>query len=134
MEVTSKYEARWFRQEKDIYDVYVKCQEKSQKRNLSINFNFNNVKYRKDLEENVSKKPMVFDGYFVHFERLYKSGNDTLLIKCAFGSFDRPEHKYILINRESCRYFVSPPVKTAVNYEAHQKLIELLSSEGTVNV
>ncbi len=134
LEVTSKYEARWLRQEKDIYDVYVKCQEKSQKRNLSINFNFNNVKYRKDLEENVSKKPMVFDGYFVHFERLYKSGNDTLLIKCAFGSFDRPEHKYILINRESCRYFVSPPVKTAVNYEAHQKLIELLSSEGTVNV
>jgi tRNA (guanine-N7-)-methyltransferase len=134
LEVTSKYEARWLRQEKDIYDVYVKCQKNSQERELDINFNFNAVEYTEDLEKNLSKEPMVFDGYFIHFERMYKSGSDTLLVKCAFGSFDRPEHKYILINRESCRYFVSPPVKTLVNYEAHQKLMELLSNEGTVNV
>ena len=133
LEVTSKYEARWLRQEKDIYDVYVKCQKNSQARKLDINFNFNGVKYTEDLGSKLSKKPMVFDDYFVHFERMYKSGKDTLLIKCAFGSFDRPEHKYILINSESCRYFVSPPVKTAVNYKAHQKLMELLSREGTVN-
>ena len=134
LEVTSKYEARWLRQEKDIYDVYVKCQKNSQERELDINFNFNAVEYTEDLENSLSKEPMVFDGYFVHFERMYKSGSDTLLVKCAFGSFDRPEHKYILINSESCRYFVSPPVKTLVNYEAHQKLMELLSNEGTVNV
>ena len=134
LEVTSKYEARWLRQEKDIYDVYVKCQENSQERKLDINFNFNAVKYTEDLENRLSKEPMVFDGYFVHFERIYKSGRDTLLIKCAFGSFDRSEHKYILINSESCRYFVSSPVKTAVNYKAHQKLMEFLSREGTVNV
>ena len=77
---------------------------------------------------------MVFDGYFVHFERIYKSGEEKLLIKCAFGSFDRPEHKYILLNSESCRYFVSPPVKTQVNYEAHKKLMELLSIEGRTDV
>jgi len=134
LEVTSKYEARWLRQEKDIYDVYVKCQENSKERKLHIDFNFNAVKYTKGLENRLSKKPMVFDGYFVHFERLYKNGSDTLLVKCAFGSFDRPEHKYILISNKSCRYFVSPPVKTAVNYEAHQKLMELLSNEGTANV
>jgi len=134
LEVTSKYEARWLRQEKDIYDVYVKCLEDSEEKKLSISFNFNGVKYTKGLEERLSKKAMVFDGFFVHFERMYKSQSGVLLVKCAFGSFDRPEHKYILLDENECRYFVSAPVRTQVNYEAHKKLMELLSSEGEKDV
>jgi len=128
LEVTSKYEARWIKQEKDIYDVYVKCKERSESKKLSIDFNFNTVKYQKGLENSLVKKPQVFDGYFVHFERMYKIGEDSLLIKCAFGSFDRPEHKYILLDKESGRYFVSSPVKTTVNYEAHKKIMELIDN------
>ena len=127
LEITSKYEARWQRQEKDIYDVYVKSKEKSEDKELVLDFNFNIVKYRNGLEEYISKEAMVFDGYFVHFERLYKTEDEKLLIKCAFGSFDRPEHKYIILDKMSCRYFVSPPVKTKVNYEAHKKIMELLN-------
>ena len=134
LEVTSKYEARWLRQEKDIYDVFVKCLEDSEEKRLEIDFNFNAVKYSEGLEERLSKKALVFDGYFVHFERMYKSLSGTLLIKCAFGSFDRPEHKYILLDESGCRYFVSPPVRTQVNYEAHKKLMELLSNEGEKDV
>ncbi len=128
LEVTSKYEARWIKQEKDIYDVYVKCKEISEVKRLDIDFNFNTVKYQKGLENALAKKPQVFDGYFVHFERMYKIGEDRLLVKCAFGSFDRPEHKYILLGKEDCRYFVSEPVKTTVNYEAHKKIMELLNN------
>ncbi|RLA57576.1 MAG: tRNA (guanosine(46)-N7)-methyltransferase TrmB [Epsilonproteobacteria bacterium] len=126
LEITSKYEARWLRQEKDIYDVYVKCQENSEPKVLDIDFNFKTVKYRKYLEDQLPKEALVFEGYFVHFERIYKTKEEALLIKCAFGSFDRPEHKYVLLDRQSCRYFVSPPAKTRVNYEAHSKIIELL--------
>jgi len=127
LEITSKYEARWKRQEKDIYDVYVKCKENSEERKVVLDFNFNIVKYRNDLENDLPKKALVFDGYFVHFERMYKTEDDTLLIKCAFGSFDRPEHKYIILDKNACRYFVSPPVKTTVNFQAHQKIMELLN-------
>lgn len=126
LEVTSKYEARWNRQEKDIYDVHVKCQNVSDIKILKINFNFNIVKYKNGLEDNLSKKAYIYDGYFVHFEHFYKIGSTKLLIKCAFGSFDRPEHKYILVEEDGCRYFVSPPVKTKVNYKAHSKILELL--------
>jgi tRNA (guanine-N7-)-methyltransferase len=127
LEVTSKYEARWIRQEKDIYDVYVRAKEKSQEKTIVRDFNFNIVKYRKSLEECLPKEPMVFDGYFVHFERLYKTDDEQLLIKCAFGSFDRPEHKYIILNKDTCRYFVSSPVRTKVNFQAHLKIMELLN-------
>jgi len=127
LEVISKYEARWKRQEKDIYDVYVVSKENSEKKKLALDFNFNIVKYRDGLEDKISKDALVFNGYFVHFERLYKTEDNTLLIKCAFGSFDRPEHKYILLDKTSCRYFVSAPVKTMVNFEAHKKITELLN-------
>ncbi len=126
LEVTSKYEARWLRQEKDIYDVYVKCTQESAPKEVTIDFNFNDVKYTQDIEEHLPKKALVFEGYFIHFERVYKISEESVLIKCAFGSFDRPEHKYILLEKNSCRYFVSSPVKTAVNFQAHQKLAETL--------
>ncbi|KYJ87413.1 tRNA (guanosine(46)-N7)-methyltransferase TrmB [Sulfurovum riftiae] len=126
LEVTSKYEARWRKQEKDIYDVYVKCNEDSAERDLRIDFNFTSVKYTKNLEERLPKKAVVCDGYFVHFERSYKIGDNALLVKCAFGSFDRPEHKYILIGPDGSRYFASVPVKTTVNQSAHRKILELL--------
>ncbi len=131
LEVTSKYEARWLRQEKDIYDVYVKCTQESAPKEVTIDFNFNDVKYIQGIEERLPKKALVFEGYFIHFERVYKISEESVLIKCAFGSFDRPEHKYILLEKDSCRYFVSPPVRTTVNYQAHQKLAEqIMLTEG----
>jgi tRNA (guanine-N7-)-methyltransferase len=71
LEVTSKYEARWRRQEKDIYDVYVKCTQESAPRDVTIDFNFNDVKYIQGIEESLPKKALVFEGYFIHFERIY---------------------------------------------------------------
>ncbi len=127
LEVTSKYEARWLRMEKDIYDVYVTCKEESPAREALGEFNFNIVKYKNGLEQSLPQKAVVEKDYFVHIERLYKTDDNQLLVKCSFGSFDRPEHKYIFLNENGCRYFASPPVKTSVNYKAHQKLTELLS-------
>ncbi len=135
LEVTSKYEARWLRQEKDIYDVYVKCAQESEDKKVAIDFNFNDVKYTQRIEDRLPQKALVFDGYFIHFERVYKISEQSLLIKCAFGSFDRPEHKYILLEENACRYFVSAPVKTTVNFHAHQKLGEqLMLAKGVTDV
>ena len=128
LEVTSKYEARWLRMEKDIYDVYVTCKEESPAREALGDFNFNIVKYRNGLEQTLPQKALVEEGYFVHIERLYKTDANQLLVKCSFGSFDRPEHKFIFLDESGCRYFALPPVKTSVNYKAHQKLTELLSN------
>ncbi|MDQ7046141.1 MAG: tRNA (guanosine(46)-N7)-methyltransferase TrmB [Sulfurovum sp.] len=131
LEVTSKYEARWLKQDKDIYDVYVKCTQISELKTEKIDFNFNDVKYTFGIEDRLPKKALVFEGYFIHFERVYKLSEQCILIKCAFGSFDRPEHKYILLEEEYCRYFVSPPVKTTVNFKAHEQLaMQIMHAKG----
>lgn len=124
LEVTSKYEARWLRQEKDIYEVHTTSLQDSAIKEETIDFNFNGVKYTQGLEECLPLKALVFEGYFIHFERVYKISQQCVLIKCAFGSFDRPEHKYIVLDQDGCRYFVSSPIKTSVNFQAHQALIE----------
>ena len=128
LEVTSKYEARWKRMQKDIYDLYVTALEYSQPKQNVGDFNFNIVKYRNRIEERLPKNAVVEKDYFVHIERLYKFEDKSLLIKCSFGSFDRPEHKYIICGEEGCRYFGSNPVKTRVNHKAHLRIMELLNN------
>lgn len=126
--ITSKYEARWKRQEKNIYEVHLMSHEYSgaNEKASEIHFSFNNCRYKEGLEERLPSQALMGSDYFVHFERVYKIAEDGLLLRCAFGSFDRPEHKYILIDREGCRYFASNPVKTYVNFQAHQKILEYL--------
>jgi len=127
LEITSKYEARWLRQEKDIYDVYVTCREKSEERVLDFDFSFKDIVYKKEILDKLSYKPQLFEGFFIHFERLFKIEDDAILIKLAFGSFDRPEHKYIYLDKSKVYYFNSSPVKTLTNYKTHLKIMEYLN-------
>jgi len=127
LEVTSKYEARWLKQEKDIYDVYVTCLEESEPRVLDFDFSFKDVLYKKEILDKISYKPALFEGYFMHFERLFKIEEEAILIKLAFGSFDRPEHKYIYLNKTEAYYFNKIPVKTLTNYKTHLKIMEYLN-------
>jgi len=125
--VTSKYEARWKKQEKDIYEVHLHAQEYSAKKLLEIDFSFKSSLYTPNIEKNLPKKAYIDEQFFIHIERVYTIDDRGLLIKCAFGSFDRPEHKYILLSESGCRYYSSLPVKTKANYLAHQKIMEYLT-------
>ncbi len=124
--VTSKYEARWLKQEKDIYDVYVTCAEVSEERVLDFNFSFKELSYKNETLDKISFKPIVFEEAFIHFERVFKIEDDAILIKLAFGSFDRPEHKFIYMSRKETYYYHSNPVKTVTNFKTHLKIMEYL--------
>jgi len=126
LEVTSKYEARWLKQEKDIYDVYVTSTEESEDRIINFNFSFKELSYKDETLDKISFKPILFENSFIHFERVFKIKDDAILIKLAFGSFDRPEHKFIYMDREKTYYFHSNPVKTVTNFKTHLKIMEHL--------
>ena len=126
LEVTSKYEARWLRQEKDIYDIYVKSLCESEEKILKFDFSFNNICYKQELLDKITSKPLIFEDSFIHFERIFTVEEEAILIKLAFGSFDRPEHKFIYMNEREAYYFHSNPVKTFTNYKTHLKIMEYL--------
>lgn len=126
LEVSSKYEDRWIRQNKDIYDVIFTNSINSKMQNLDGDFEFGKV----DESFVLSKfKNTIFkeDNYFVHIERLYKKKSGGVLIRVAFGSFYRPEHCYILVENDFADYFIKKPLLTPENLKAHQKIREYLT-------
>ncbi len=125
--ITSKYEDRWRAQEKDIYTVTVVCENFSERKVIDFDFDFDAQKLKTPSVERFPTKSAVYDGFFIHFEKCFVMQSEKgLLVKVSFGSFDRPEHKYLLLQGGAARYYPQDPVKTETNYRAHQQIGEYL--------
>ena len=127
IEVVSKYEARWRNLNKNIYNISVESQNLDDDIVKDFNFNFDGTIKCSEID-NIPTKPMIFDDYFIHFGKKYqRSDNKGCLIECSFGSFDRPERKFISIEDNIMRYLPFIPVKNKTAYSAHKKIMEILN-------
>ena len=125
--ITSKYEDRWRKMEKNIYDVTMICNEVSEPLDLSGGFVFEQATIDMDKFRAFNGKTERFEGGFVHFERLYRiDGTDQLMYRISMGSFDRPEHLYLIADAGRARYFPAPPVRSRTNLVAHTRLSEMI--------
>ena len=119
--VTSKYEDRWKKMEKNIYDVTMINEEDSKDLVVEGSFDFTPlVVEHKDILA-LHGKTERFDGGFIHFERAYEL-SDGVMIRLSMGSFDRPEHLYVIINDKILSYFPTAPLKSRSNLKAHAQL------------
>ena len=125
--IVSKYEARWLRLGKDIYDIRYINHEHSPNISFEADFSFKNLRYGDKILKNFDNKPKVYEDFFIHFEKLYKIEPNRMLLELSFGSFDRPEHKYILIEEEGAEYFPKAPIASRANIKAHKKIEELFN-------
>ena len=123
--ISSKYEDRWKKMEKNIYDVTMINEEDSPALSLEGDFSFSDVKLSGDEIVKLHKKIQKFDGGFIHFERAYKLKNGVML-RLSMGSFDRPEHLYLIVDNNSANYFPSLPLKSKSNLLAHKFLDKVL--------
>jgi len=130
LSVTSKYEARWKRQEKDIWDVTITSIEESSEVVFDTDFSFGSKYDLNKIKTTLPKKAIVTDNYLINFEDFYvvenKFNNDALLVKVTFGSFNRPVTKYLYIENNKARYFQGEPIRTKINLLAHQNILEIL--------
>jgi len=116
-EISSKYEDRWKKMQKDIYDIYMINHGISPELKEDFDFSFN------CRLENLDFKPKVFESFVIHIEKVFKIDEKRELIRATIGNFNRPEHVYIL-NDEKAAYFKAPaPIKD--NYLAHLQLKRL---------
>jgi tRNA (guanine-N7-)-methyltransferase len=117
--ISSKYEDRWRKMNKNIYDIYMINHEISPILNENFDFSF-----EKKLT-NLDFKPKVYKNFVIHIEKVFKIDENKELIRLTLGNFNRPEHLYIL-NKEKPEYFKMPaPIKD--NYLAHIELKRLFN-------
>ncbi|MBV5321433.1 MAG: tRNA (guanosine(46)-N7)-methyltransferase TrmB [Sulfuricurvum sp.] len=124
--IVSKYEDRWKKMEKNIYDVTFTCDIESPEPDMESTFSFSKTPINSDAVDSLSRETYKRDWGFIHVERIYSVGEHGAMIRLAMGSFDRPESTYILIENATARYYPTLPVRTSANLKAHILLDELL--------
>ncbi|MCG3650852.1 tRNA (guanosine(46)-N7)-methyltransferase TrmB [Aliarcobacter butzleri] len=127
--VSSKYEDRWKKQGKNIYDVVLEAWNEDENINLNYDFSFDFEANFNKIINSIPKKSMIEKNFFVHVEEIYTilEKDNSGLIKITMGNFDRPVTKYILIENKKISYYQGNPLPTSANIDAHKKLIEILS-------
>lgn len=127
LDVVSKYEARWKRQEKTIWDVTITSTQNSPEIVLEGDFEFPEKLDMEKIRNDLPPKAIIKEDYLVHFETVYTVNENDILIKLTLGSFNKPITKYILIQNNKARYFQGNPIKTKSNLDAHKLILEYLT-------
>ena len=127
--ISSKYEDRWKKQGKNIYDVILEAFDEDKNINLNFDFSFD---FKIDFDntlKTIPTKSIIEKNYFIHIEELYTIENteNSGLIKLTMGNFDRPVTKYLYVNEGNVSYYQGNPLPTSSNINAHEKLKEILS-------
>ena len=124
--VTSKYEDRWRKMEKNIYDVTMINEEESEELLIEGSFEFSQDKLPFEDIVKLHGTTQRFESGFIHFERAYTL-EDGVMLRLSMGSFDRPEHLYIIVKKGSTSYYPDLPLKSKSNLLAHSHLDKVLN-------
>jgi len=129
LEVSSKYEDRWKKQGKNIYDVVLQSQSVDKPLIIQKDFSFDFEINYEDKISSIPTKSIVEKDFFVHIEDLFIMENEknSGLIQLTMGNFDRPVSKYLLIKDGKIDYYQGSPLPTSSNIKAHNKLKEILN-------
>ena len=125
LEVSSKYEDRWRRMEKNIYDVIMHNAESSAPLAAAAPFTFDALHADAAAFEALNGQTLRFEEGFVHFERLYRTSDGRFMFRLSMGPYERPEHLYVLLG-DTPAYFPAAPVRSRTNRQAHRMLQEAL--------
>jgi len=125
--VSSKYEDRWKKMQKNIYDVIMTNDEKSPELIIEGDFVFQTDKeHTKEVLVALHNRTIRFDGGFIHFERVYELKEDGIMLRISMGSFDRPEHLYLIVTKDKRVYYPESPLRSPINLKAHQELLKVI--------
>lgn len=124
--ITSKYEDRWKKMEKNIYDVTLINDLQSPEKILEGEFIFTETEIHDGILTTLERQLFRREWGFLHAEASFDIREGGWMVRLAMGSFDRPEHLYLIVQNGQARYFPSLPVRSSPNLKAHLLLNELL--------
>lgn len=125
--IVSKYEDRWKRMEKNIYDVTLINDFQSPQKVLEGQFIFDETLINDAKLPKLERQTFRRDWGFLNAEASFDIHGGGWMLRLAMGSFDRPEHLYLIVEKGKARYFPTQPVRSSANINAHILLNELLN-------
>lgn len=123
LEITSKYEDRWRKMEKDIYDVTLTNEILSDDIAKVGRLKFSQSVDFKEVCARFKEEIFRGDGFFVHLEELFVVNEKSGFVRISFGANERNEKCYVWINEGEVSYFPDTILATKSNSEA-DKLIK----------
>jgi tRNA (guanine-N7-)-methyltransferase len=126
LQVSSKYEDRWKRQEKNIYDITLEnlkdCAqiEKIGRLKFPKNLDFSNI------QKNFQRTLVRGVDCFAHIEEIFVKDEQSGFIRVSFGGGQKNEHCYIYIDQGKVSYFPDNILATKDNVNAHKLIEEIL--------
>lgn len=123
-EIISKYEARWIKQQKNIYDLEFKSLHFDQE--ISSNYDFS-FPYSKEFN---FPERIIEKDFFIHLNARFFS-KDSILLSISFGDFNWPNTRFIQIDHQNhlIKFLGQPPLAIPANIKAHKRLITYLENQ-----
>jgi tRNA (guanine-N7-)-methyltransferase len=126
IEISSKYEDRWKKMEKNIYDITLTNHIVSPQKEKAKKMLFKNGVDFAKVKEAFHTETMRESDNFVHFETLYEVDESCGVIKLSFGAYEKCEHKYLIFNDNKIQYFPYEALPIEQNLKSHKKIEEFL--------
>ena len=130
LDISSKYEDRWKKQEKNIYDVIMTNRHISDDKQRVGKIKFDKVFNFKTIKQKFEKIVRNEKDFFLHVEDIYEICDDEGLIKISFGASTKNERVYVHFSKEKTSYFPNNILATKANQQAHYLLTKWL--EGII--
>jgi len=126
IEVSSKYEDRWKKMGKNIYDITLVNQNEDIFADRGYDFVFLDIINYKNVCDAIKIKKFLFEDHFLSFGFIYDIDEQTSMFALTMGAFDRPTKRYLLLESGVLRYFQNKPIATKENIKAHKNLLKVL--------
>ena len=125
LEISSKYEDRWRKMDKDIYDVTLINESISEPilsmSTLKIDDKVNFEKVHRAFKNEIFHG----EGFFVHFEEIFRVDDNSGCMRLSFGANERNEKAYIWIDKDgSVSYLPATILATKSNAAANTLIKE----------
>jgi tRNA (guanine-N7-)-methyltransferase len=130
-EIVSKYEDRWLRKGKDIFEMRIYPQKESKNRPMRESFELGGEISVLRLNS-LPKEAIVQDGVLISFEEvLVAKDGKSFAVKVTFGDVARPDRRYIVCGKEEAYYYPFTPLCVEAGRKAHKIIKEYLYGKNS---
>lgn len=119
LEITSKYEDRWRKMQKNIYDVTLTNEIASDPITGISTLHFSKKVDFAKIDAAFHDELLREEDFFIHFEEIFKIDATSGLIRLSFGANERNEKCYIWIDQNQVSYLPDTILATKSNSAAH---------------